>query len=139
MNGSMDLSLNSSGAAQVPLSGSALVAESGDGCEGGGYYAKIRDIRSGASWYDSLIGLAVEGSDTITLTANETKAVRVYGVFGNGSSRLIEPAKLNEVISAGTATISNGVISAGTNPEAGTLTITVTEKPAVKLVVTITV
>lgn len=145
MNGSMDITLNSSGASQIPLSGSALVADDAtSGCEGGGHYAKIRDIRSGATWYDNLVALAIEGSDVITLAPSATKAVRTYGVFSNGSSRLIDPAKLTYEVTVGTATgltIANatGILTAGSTQGEGSLSVTVANKPSVKVIATVTV
>lgn len=145
LNGSMDISLNSSGASQIPFAGQALLtSDASAGCEGGGYYAKIRRIDTGANWYDNLVALAIEGSDSINLAKTGSKAVRTFGVFSNGSSRLIDPARLTYSVTVGTATglsISNttGVLTAGSTSGEGSLSITVENKPSVSLVATVTV
>lgn len=143
LNGSMDISLNSSGASQIPFAGQALVADDG-GCEGGGRYAKIKDIRSAEAWYTGLIGIAIEGTDAIVMAPGATKAVRTYGVFSGSSSRLITPDKLSYNLSPGTATgttidSSTGIITAGTSQGSGTLEISVVDKPAINVTASVEV
>lgn len=144
LNGSMDLSLNSSGASQVPFAGQALVTtDASAGCEGGGYYAIIKQYSENANWYDSLIGLAVEGSDAITLVAGSTKRINVYGVFNNGSSRLIDASKLTYTATAGAGTMSGSILTAANEAGTGTITIVVAgspnPKPDISAVVDVTV
>ena len=144
LNGSMDISLNSSGASQIPFAGQALVTmDASAGCEGGGYYAIIKQYNENANWYDSLIGLAVEGSDSISLVAGESKRINVYGVFNNGSSRLIEANKLVYTASAGVGTMEGNVFVAASDAGDGTITIVLAgspnPKPAISAVVDVTV
>lgn len=145
LNGAMDISLNSSGASQIPFAGQALLtSDASAGCEGGGYYAKIRRIDVGANWYDNLIGLAIEGADAVTLAPSASKAIRTFGVFANGSSRLIDPSKLTYSVTAGTASglsIANatGILTAGATQGKGNLSITVANKPGVSVVAEVTV
>lgn len=139
-----DLSLTSSGASQTALSGQALRSEAGNSCESSGTYAIVKDIRIGTHWYDNLIQLAIEGPTTISLTTGATKAVKTFGIFSNGTSRLIEPAKLTYSFEEGTATGTTmdgatGVITAGTTPGDGSLTITVAEKPGIEVIATVAV
>lgn len=128
LNGSMDLTLNATGAANIPFSGSALVTSDGTaGCESGGYYAKIRRIEAGGQWYDGLLALAIEGGDTITVKKGSTKTAVVYGVYKGGSKRL-DASKLTWALDAGTATGTvinqqTGVITAGTTNGEGSLTV----------------
>ena len=145
LNGTMDIQLNSSGASQIPFAGQALVTTDGaEGCESGGYYARIKRFDEGALWYDNLIAFAIEGSDSISIEAGATKVLRIYGVYSNGSSKLIDASKLSLALSAtGLGTITNGVYTAGSSATTGTLTVAVAgspnPKPSVGLVVNVTV
>ena len=145
LDGSMDITLNSSGASQIPFAGQALVTmDARAGCESGGYYAIIKRFDAGAMWYDDMIALALEGSDSISVITNGTKTLRVYAVFGNGSSKLISADKLSfELSSAGLGTIVNGVFTAGNSASTGTLTITLAgspnPKPSISLVANVAV
>ena len=144
LNGSMDLSLNSSGASQIPFAGQALVTtDASAGCEGGGYYAIIKQYNENANWYDNLIGLAVEGSDTISLVAGSTKRLNVYGVFSNGSSKLIDASQLSYTATAGAGTMSGNVLTAAADAGSGTVTVVVAgavnPKPGIQAVIDVTV
>lgn len=145
LNGTMDITLNSSGASQIPFAGQALVTTDGaEGCESGGYYARIKRFDEGALWYDNLIAFAIEGSDSISIEAGATKVLRIYGVYSNGSSKLIDASKLSLTLSStGLGTIANGVYTAGSSATTGTLTVAVAgspnPKPSVGLVVNVTV
>ena len=144
LNGSMDLSLNSSGASQVPFAGQALVTmDASAGCEGGGYYAIIKQYNENANWYDNLIGLAVEGSDTLTLVAGSTKRLNVYGVFSNGSSKLIDASRLLYTATSGAGTMSGNVLTAASEAGSGTVTVvvagSVNPKPGISAVIDVTV
>ena len=144
LNGSMDISLNSSGASQIPFAGQALVTtDATAGCEGGGYYAIIKQYNENANWYDALIGLAVEGSDSVVVAVGETKTLNVYGVFNNGSSRLIDANRLVYEASAGAGTMAGNVLTAASSAGEGTITITLAgspnPKPGISAVVDVTV
>lgn len=145
LNGTMDIALNSSGASQIPFAGQALVTTDGaEGCESGGYYARIKRFDEGALWYDNLIAFAIEGNDSISIEAGATKVLRIYGVYSNGSSKLIDASKLSLTLSStGLGTITNGVYTAGSSATTGTLTVAVAgspnPKPSVGLVVNVTV
>ena len=145
LDGSMDITLNSSGTSQITFAGQALVTTDGsEGCESGGYYARIKRFDEGATWYDDVVALALEGSDSISVAVGGTKTLRVYGVFGNGSSKLISADKLSfELSSTGLGSVVNGVYTAGDSASTGTLTITIAgspnPKPSVSLVANVTV
>lgn len=132
LNGTMDMSLNMTGAAQTPLSGTALATSDGSaGCDNDGYYAKVKRIDLDGDWTDDLAGLAVVPSSTINMATNTTQGLVVYGVFkGNMASKRIDPSKLSFATSGGNATIdaNTGIISAGASE--GTTVITITVKGA---------
>lgn len=142
LNGSMDIALNSSGASQIPFAGQALVTmDASAGCEGGGYYAIIKQYNENANWYDNLVALAVEGSDTITVEEGATKNIKVYGVFAGGSSKLINAGLLSYTVDpTSIGTVNNGAFVAGASGS-GNITIAVDGgvKPDVSAVVDVTV
>ena len=146
LNGTMDIQLNSSGASQIPFAGQALVTmDANAGCEGGGYYAVIKQYSSAANWYDNLIAIAVEGSDSLTVAMGDTKLIKTYGVFSGGSSRLIDPSLLKYTVTAGTG--GGAVSDAGVfTPSAeGNCTVAIAlagtpnPKPAIGTVIDVTV
>lgn len=142
LNGSMDIALNSSGASQIPFAGQALVTmDASAGCEGGGYYAVIKQYNENANWYDNLVALAVEGSDSFSVEEGGTKAIKTYGVFAGGSSKLINASLLSYAVDpTSIGTVANGIFTAGT-AGSGNITITVAGgvKPSVSTVVDVTV
>lgn len=134
LNGTMDLTLNMTGAAQTPLSGQALSNTDGtEGCEGSGYYARIKRIIFNTEWTDNLSGLAANPS-SITLTSEGTTVLNVYGVFkgGNSAAKLISPSDLTYTVnpSSGLCSVDNGIVTAETVSGEQTGTITVTVKGA---------
>lgn len=144
LNGSMDIALNSSGASQIPFAGQALVTmDASAGCEGGGYYAVIKEYSENANWYDNLVALAVEGSDTLSVATGETKAIKVYGVFANGSSKLINSSLLTYTVKASSlGGVTNGIFTPA-SAGSGTITITLAgspnPKPDISTVIDLTV
>ena len=142
LEGSMEISLSSSGAAQIPFSGQALVTMD-DSCEGGGYYAIIKEFETSANWYDNLVAFALEGSDSIAIVENATKKLNIYGIYSNGSARLIKSSNLKFTATSGAGTVTDGVLTAASSAGAGTITVecagTTNPKPSVKLVIDVTV
>lgn len=131
LNGTMDLTLNMTGAAQTPLSGQALSTTDGtEGCSGSGYYARIKKVIFDTKWTDSLSGLAANPS-SLSLASGGTSVLNVYGVFKGSSSaaKMISPADLTYTVnpSSGLCTVANGVVTAETvsSEQSGTITVTV--------------
>lgn len=127
LNGSIDLTMSSTGASSTPLSGQALSTSDGtEGCDGNGYYSRIKKIIFAGDWKDNLTSLAAVPS-SITVAKDQTTTLNIYGVFsGGGSSRLIAPADLEyEATPTGIATVSNGNVYAGSTAQSGTITVTV--------------
>lgn len=142
LEGSMDISLSSSGAAQIPFSGQALV-NMDTSCEGGGYYAVVKKFETSANWYDNLVAFALEGSDSISIVKDTTKKLNVYGIYSNGSAKLIKSSNLKFTATSGAGTVSDGVLTAASNAGSGTITVecsgSTNPKPSVKLVIDVTV
>lgn len=142
LEGSMDISLSSSGAAQIPFSGQALVTME-ESCEGGGYYAVVKEFETSANWYDNLVAFALEGSDSISIVKDTTKKLNIYGIYSNGSAKLIKSSNLKFTATSGAGTVSDGVLTAAHAAGTGTITVecsgTTNPKPSVKLVIDVTV
>ena len=142
LEGSMDISLSSSGAAQIPFSGQALVTME-ESCEGGGYYAVVKEFETSANWYDNLVAFALEGSDSISIVKDTTKKLNIYGIYSNGSAKLIKSSNLKFTATSGAGTVSDGVLTAADTAGTGTITVECSgltnPKPSVKLVIGVTV
>lgn len=142
LEGSMDISLSSSGAAQIPFSGQALVTME-ESCEGGGYYAVVKEFETSANWYDNLVAFALEGSDSISIVKDTTKKLNIYGIYSNGSAKLIKSSNLKFTATSGAGTVSDGVLTAADSAGTGTITVecsgSTNPKPSVKLVIDVTV
>lgn len=142
LEGSMDISLSSSGAAQIPFSGQALVTME-ESCEGGGYYAVVKEFETSANWYDNLVAFALEGSDSISIVKDTTKKLNIYGIYSNGSAKLIKSSNLKFTATSGVGTVSDGVLTAADTAGTGTITVecsgSTNPKPSVKLVIDVTV
>lgn len=144
LNGSMDIAVNSSGAANIPFAGQALLTSDGTAsCEGGGYYAKVKRIDSDADWTSNLVTIACDAAEPVTVATGATKKVNIYGVFANGTSKLLAPELLTFTMDAGTATgttvTADGVIEAGSTDGTATLAVVVNDKSSVKASIAIVV
>lgn len=142
LEGSMDISLSSSGAAQIPFSGQALVTMD-ESCEGNGYYAVVKKFETSANWYDNLVAFALEGSDSISMVKSTTKKLNVYGIYSNGSARLIKSSNLKFTATSSAGTVSDGVLTAANSAGTGTVTVecagATNPKPSVQLIIDVTV
>lgn len=134
-DGNVDFTVNMTGAAQTPLSGSALVAYDNTlTCGASGYYAKINKVVEDANWYDSLIALAVDDANIEFTAEGQTQTVVTYGVFqGLTASAVIPPANLTYTLSDQTnfkmdTTVPNMVKVAASASSGTKATLTVTVK-----------
>lgn len=131
LSGTMDLSLNMTGAAQVPLSGQALSSADGaEGCEGTGMYAKIKQIIINQNWTDNLTALGADPA-SLNMTSGGEAVLNVWGVFtGNTANKIIDPSKLTYTVtpSTGLVTVTNGIVTAESveSAQTGSILVTVT-------------
>lgn len=129
LDGSQDLSLTSTSAATVSLTGSALAVDSTDSCESESYYGTMTEEIFGSSWEDNVMALAIANSD-IELSTTDTETLAVYAVFGGmTSSQLKDNSNFTFAVESGNEYISvnatTGVVSAtaaGTGVVSATLT-----------------
>ena len=126
-NGTVDLSLTSSGATTTPLSGNALVTFTGsESCESNeGYYAKLKQITYNKDEFADVKAIAVANGN-IEMKVNEKVTLQVYALYsGTKAPRLLDNSKLTFVSKTQvTATVggTDGIVSALTE---GTTTIEV--------------
>lgn len=94
LNGSQEISLSMTGAANTPLEGSAL-ASKGEGCDGDGIYAEIIEVINGRT-YNDLAELKIQNSeDELILYVGETYRMNVYGRFKDSYFAKINNTKLD--------------------------------------------
>lgn len=107
LNGTTDLAMSMTGAAQMTLEGSALAVED-VACDGEGYYAIISKVLMTGNWYDGLVAVVVENEDE--LTAGDELVV--YGKFAGAIVKLdaekytVDPALTGGKLAAGEHTIT---------------------------------
>lgn len=144
LEGTAEISLQNGGASNIPFSGQALLTNSGEeSCESSGYYARISEIMVDADWTDGLVTIACDAAEPVVVAPDATKKINIYGVFANGTSKLLAPELLAFVMDAGTATgttvDANGVITAGSIEGDGVLSVTVNDKTSVKASINVSV
>lgn len=138
-NGSMELSMTSTGVANSPIAGSALDNPSAD-CSDGGYYAIITEQLSGASWYDNVFALAIEDSDVELPTTTGTATLSVYALPLNGAAFKPPYEDLTFTSAAdSTATVSQEGVVTGVTKGNTTVTVSIKNKAGVEAIANITV
>lgn len=138
MDGNQTLSLASSFAATINLTGSALAVLSGDTCEEDPYYGTMTEEIYGAKWQDDVVALAVENSDIeLAKSASETLIVRAVFGAGMASQRKDNSNFTFSVVNtpASTATGTNvdtkGVVKAGSQAGTAVIQVVLTDEPNV--------
>lgn len=138
-NGSMELSMTSTGVANSPIAGSALDNPSAD-CSDGGYYAIITEQLSGSSWYDNVFALAIEDSDIELATTTGTATLSVYALPLNGAAFKPPYEDLTFTSAAnGTATVTQEGVVTGVARGSTTVTVSIKNKAGVEAIANITV
>lgn len=138
-NGSMELSMTSTGVANSPIAGSALDNPSAD-CSDGGYYAIITEQLSGSSWYDNVFALAIEDSDIELATTTGTATLSVYALPLNGAAFKPPYEDLTFTPAAnGTATVTQEGVVTGVAQGSTTVTVSIKNKAGVEAIANITV
>ena len=138
MDGNQTLSLASSSAATINLTGSALAVLSGDTCEEDPYYGTMTEEIYGAKWQDDVVALAVENSD-IELAKSASETLIVRAVFGAGmasqrkdnSNFTFSVANTPASTATGTTVDSKGVVKAGTQAGVAVVQVVLTDEPNV--------
>lgn len=134
MDGNQDLTLTSTGAATVSLTGSALAVSSGDTCEEDPYYGTMTEEIFGEEWENNVIALAIENSE-ISLAAEGTESLIVRVIYGGSvPSQRKDNSNFTFTIEEGTATgtqvaSGTGLVTAGSTSGTGYVTVTLTKNP----------
>lgn len=133
-NGSVELSLTSSGAATSNLSGSALAVNDTINCSDMGRYGTVKLRTFGGNWYDNLIAMAVDGAE-MSMKTGDTKTLKVVGIFqdkGTTLTGVLNNANLTFTSSSSSvATASTAGVVTATGTGTATIEIVATDKPSV--------
>ena len=81
LNGTQEISMSMTGAANTPFEGSALAANA-TGCDGEGIYAEIVEVVEGANWSNQIIGLKIDGGMDALRAANKVTDLSIYALYG---------------------------------------------------------
>lgn len=115
MDGNQDLSLTSTSAATVSLTGSALAVNTTDSCEEAPFYGTMTEEIYGQTWQDNVIALAV-GNSEITMTGTDSATLQVYAVFGGSvASELKDNSNFTFAVETTPASTITSGIEVGTN------------------------
>lgn len=124
-SGAVDLSLTSSGATSTPLNGAALAYFKTAECNQIGMYATVKEEIFGKVWSDNLKTMGVVGAD-VALTVGESTTLKVYGIYNDNATGIINNANLTFTSDGTGFTVDN----------TGTVTATASGSGTVKIVAT---
>jgi hypothetical protein len=142
-NGSVELSLTSSGAATSNLSGSALAVNDTVNCNDMGRYGTVKLKKFGGHWYDNLVAMAVDGA-SISLSVGGTQTLKVIGIYRDKGSTLTGVID-NSLLTFTSDTTSKATVGAHTGVVTGAgagnaeIEIVATDKNTVKCYAEVTV
>jgi len=135
-----DISLTSSGHADIPLSGNALVNYDG-GCGNNGYYAILSETTVGGDPFANCIAIGVKDGD-VDLAISKTETLQVYGFYNDGTAPSLLDNSLLTFTSGTTATATvgahTGLVTAVANGSS-VISITITSKTSVSTTAVVTV
>lgn len=107
LNGSQEVSMSMTGAANTPLSGSALASSETSSCSDEAIYGTIKEILSTSQWEDNAYALALTPAD-IDLQASEKETIKVYALIRNALPKLVDPTAVTFTSGAvGTAKVDD--------------------------------
>lgn len=131
MDGNQTLSLDSSSAATISLTGSALAVVSGDNCEEDAFYGTMTEEIFGQTWQDNVVALAIENGE-LEMTQGEEETLVVRVVYGNGmaSERKANSNFTFTTSAQGTASVGSntGVVTAGSTTGDAYISVALTER-----------
>lgn len=139
LDGNENLSLTSTSAATISLTGMALAVLNGDTCEEDSYYGTMTEEVYGAKWQDNVVALAIENAD-LDMNQNTTETLIVRAVYGKGmASQRKDNSNFNFTVASSpvaTATgvtvgANTGVVSAGGQDGVAVIEVTLTGAPNV--------
>ena len=139
LSGAQDITMNMTGAASTPLTGSALAVSDGGGCMDDGIYGTIKELINGADWKNDAYALALTPPD-MELTVGEKETISAYALIRNAAPKKVSSTDLTFTSkTTATATVSNtGEVTAAANGNT-TINVVLTSKPSVEGFVNVTV
>lgn len=138
-NGAQSFSISASGASTSPVGGQALVNYTGS-CNGGGYYAKVREVITGKDPFANAVAIGVKDGD-IDLAVAGTETVQVFAFYNDGTA----PSKIDNAELTFTSSNTNATVGAHTGLVTGAIvgesviTIIVTTKTSLSTTANVTV
>lgn len=124
-SGTVDLALTSSGATSTPLSGAALAYYQTTNCNQIGLYATVKEEIFGRVWSDNLKTMGVVGAD-VELTVGESTTLKVYGIYNDNATGIINNANLTFTSDGTGFTVNNAGTIIATEEGTGTVKIVAT-------------
>lgn len=107
LNGSQEISMSMTGAANTPLNGSALTSAEISSCSDEAIYGTIKEILSTAQWENDAYALALTPAD-IDLKVAEKETIKVYALIRNALPKLVDPTAVTFTSGAvGTAKVED--------------------------------
>lgn len=116
MDGSQDLSLTSTTAATVSLTGTAIAVDQSNSCEEDMIYGTMTQEIFNTKWQDSVVALAIANGTELTMGADDSETIQVYAVFGDGKLPAIKPnSAFTFAVEDSPASTVGGTINVGAN------------------------
>lgn len=122
LSGAFSISMTADGIANTPLTGTALAFSDAASQSCGvseGYYARIIEVIDNTSWYDNLIGLAIEGGN-ITMGNSSTETLSVFAIPSSGTAFKVPNSAV--CFTSSSPTVFNVTGSALNDPAPGIVT-----------------
>ena len=148
LSGAFSIKMTSDGVASTPITASALSNDdiTSAACTNVPYYATIKEIISGANWWDGVVGIAIEGGDFTQTVVTSGTTLRVWAIPAQPALPFLCPtaAGSSGYMTFASGTVGTATISAGlgviTGVTGGTtlLHATITAKPAIDASVLLT-
>ena len=127
LNGSQEIAMSMTGAANTPFEGSALAAK-GEGCDGDGIYAEIIEVINDRTYKDLKAIVVEDSEDFAKMKQGETKEIRVFGRFEDTAPALIPASQVTGKDTSTKITVADGTLTVGDDATTGEATVTITVK-----------
>ena len=127
LNGSQEIAMSMTGAANTPFEGSALAAK-GEGCDGDGIYAEIIEVINDRTYKDLKAIVVEDSEDFAKMKQGETKEIRVFGRFEDTAPALIPASQVTGEDTSKKITVADGILTVADDATATDTTVTITVK-----------
>lgn len=139
LSGAQDITMSMTGAAQTPLTGSALASSETESCNDDAIYGTIKEIINGANWVNDAYGIAVTPAD-LELTVGGKETVEVYALIRGASPKKVKATDLTFTSTTpATATVTNAGEITGVATGTTLINVALTSKPTVEAFANVTI